>query len=84
MLSRRPLAEGHDLHRQRELGAEHGRQLRLVDDDDLAPAGLGHDLLVQQGAPAAFDEVELRVDLVGPVDGDVDDGMVGERRERDA
>src|SRR4051812_2744009 len=38
------------------------------------------------GAPpaVALDEIELRIDLVRPVDADVDEARLGERHERDA
>ena len=67
-------AEGDDLDGQAVKGAELRRHLRFVDHDDFALAGLGHDFLVEQGAAAAFDQIEARVDLVGPVDGQIDDG----------
>ena len=67
-------AEGDDLDGQAVKGAELRRHLGFVDHDDFALAGLGHDFLVEQGAAAAFDQIEARVDLVGPVDGHIDDG----------
>ena len=73
-------AELHDLHGHRVLGAPEARdQLGLVDDaDKLVRDELDH-LLAQEGASAALDEVELRVDLVGAVDGEVEarDGVEG-------
>ena len=59
-------------------------QLRLVDDhDELLGAHLHH-LLAQQRAAAALDQVEVRVDLVRAVDGDVEAAELVERRQRDA
>ena len=42
---------------------------------------MGHDFLAQQGAPAALDTVDRRVDLVGAVDGQVEPaiGPLGDR-----
>jgi hypothetical protein len=40
---------------------------------------LRHDFLAEEGAPAPFNDVEVRVGLVGAVDGDVDHGMGIER-----
>jgi hypothetical protein len=53
-------------------GAQHIGELGLVHDDNLAAAYLGNDLLTQQSAAAALDKVELRVNLVGAVYGQVD------------
>jgi hypothetical protein len=59
-------------------------QLRLVDDhDELLGAHLHH-LLAQQRAAAALDQVEVRVDLVGAVDGHVQVRVFVERGQRDA
>ena len=59
-------------------------ELGVIHDDDLAQARLGDDLLAEERSPAALDEVEVGVDLVGAVDREIDDGMLGQRRERDA
>ncbi len=67
-------AEGDDFDGQAVKGAELRRHLGFVDHDDFALAGLGHDFLVEQGAAAALDQIEAGVDLVGPVDGHIDDG----------
>ena len=64
-------SERDDLDRQRPVGAKHRRQLCFIDDDDLPATGLGHDLLVEQRPSTAFDEVQVRIDLVGAVDGQV-------------
>ena len=50
------------------------RHFGFIDDDDFALAGLRDDFLVEQGATAALDEIELRIDLVGSVDGEIDGG----------
>ena len=58
-------------------------QLGLVDDDDEL---LGHHLdhlLAEESAAAALDEGEVGVDLVGTVDGDVEDGLLVEGAEGD-
>lgn len=77
-------AELDNLHGHRVLGpAQAGDQLRLVDDADKPVRDQLDHLLAQQRAAAALDEVELRVDLVGAVDGEVEarDGV--ERGEGD-
>ncbi len=63
-------AEGHHLHRQRE-----GPQLRdllggIGDHDHLVRRGR-HDLFLQQRAAAALDQVQMRVEFIGAVDGQV-------------
>lgn len=78
-------AELDHLHRHGEAGAaEAGDELGVVDDDDeLVGGGLDH-LLAEEGAAAALDEVEVGVDLVGAVDGEVDVGVGVEGGEGDA
>ena len=66
-------AERDHLDRQTVEGAELRRHFGFVDHDDFALAGLRDDFFMEQGATAAFDQVELRIDLVGAVDGQVDD-----------
>ena len=79
-----PPRELHDLDGQRVLAPEARRELGRIDDDDLAQARLRDDLLAEQRTAAALDQVELGVDLVRAVDRQVDDGVLGQRRERDA
>lgn len=67
----RASAEVKHLPRQLPVRAEPGRQLARTHDDDLAAAGLRHDLLTQQRA-AAFNQVPRRVHLGGTIDGEID------------
>ena len=63
---------------KRVLGAEPVGHFRFVDHDDFAARGLRDDFLVEKRTSSAFDQVELRIDLVRAVDGDVDgDGTLG-------
>ena len=84
--ARRREPEVDDLDGEREARAEALGALRRVDDDHLACARLRDELLAEQRAATALDEVELRVDLVGAVDRDVDlpRHVVGEQRDPDA
>lgn len=78
-------AKRNNLHGDGEAArAEAGHQLGLVDDDDKAAAGTFHHLLTEQGPAAALHEVEGRVYLVGPVDGEVHHGVGVEVGEGDA
>ena len=63
--------EWDDLHRQRPVSAEGRGQLTLVHDNDLPEAGLGYDLLVEQRTTATLDQIQLGIDLVGTIDGQV-------------
>mmetsp|Transcript_21149 Transcript_21149/g.60663 ORF Transcript_21149/g.60663 Transcript_21149/m.60663 type:complete len:275 (+) Transcript_21149:2000-2824(+) len=77
------VAEGGDLHGDGEAGAKAVGQLRLVNNNnELVGADLDH-LLAEEGAAAALDKVEVGVDLVGTVDGDVELGMGVEGDEGD-
>jgi hypothetical protein len=76
-------AEADDLDRQRE-GAEAGDHLAVVGDHRHAVTRRGDDLLLQERRPAALDQVQPRVDLVGPVDGEVDPLDLVEPAERHA
>ena len=64
-------------------GAELRGHFGFVDDDDFALAGLGDDFFVKEGTAAAFDEIEVRVDFIGTVDGEVDGGgaLIVDERE---
>ena len=78
-------AEGYDLDRHRRLAPQAIDQLGAVDDDGKPPAGGRDDLLAQQGAAQPLDQVQrAALDLIGAVDGEIDLGMLGEGRERNA
>ena len=62
--------EGQDLDRH-HARAQPLDQLALIGDDHKAVRGDGDELLAHQRAAAALEEVELGVDLVGPVHGQV-------------
>src|SRR3712207_8702288 len=64
-------AEAHDLDREPERLAEPPDALALLGYDHEAARGGHDDLLAQQRGPAALDEPEPRVDLVGAVDREV-------------
>jgi hypothetical protein len=53
------------------MNAQLGRQFTFVNDNDVAAAGLGNYFFSEQRPAAAFDQIQLRIDLVGPVDCDV-------------
>ena len=78
-------AELNHLHRHGEAAAtEAVHELRVVDDDnELIGSGLHH-LLAEEGTAAAFDKIEVGIDLVGAVDGEIEAGIVVEDREGDA
>ena len=67
--------EGDDLDGQGE-GAEGLHHLGGVGDDETPRGRLPHQLLAQQGGPAALDQGEAGPDLVGAVHGQVDAGRV--------
>lgn len=50
-------------------------KLGLINNDNKLLARALHHLLPQEGAAATLDEVEKRVNLVGAVDGQIDDGV---------
>ena len=64
-------SEGHDLDRQRTPGAQHRRELAVVGHDHDPAAGLGDDLLPQEGTAPTLDQIQGGIDLVGAIDGDV-------------
>jgi len=80
----RPPPEFDHLHRKAVAGAESLRALGRIDHDDLTAAGLGHDLLSQQRPAPALDQVEGRVDLVGPIDREINDGVPFQAGDGDA
>ena len=61
-----------------------GTSLVEFGDDDHALRGGGDDLLPQQRAAAALDQIELGIDFVGPVDGQIEFRNVVESSERNA
>ena len=75
--------EGHDLDGQPVVASQHGHQLLGPHQDDLALGCDRHDALAHQRPAIALDEVEPRVDLVGPVDRQLRRDLV-EPGQRDA
>jgi hypothetical protein len=77
--------EGDDFHRDCSLCTEPIYKLGSVNNDCEAVACGGNDLLTQQGATQSFDQIKSALlDLVRPVDCEVDLSMFGERSKRDA
>src|SRR5581483_6959403 len=76
--------EGDDLDRQLPARAEHVDELLVADEHDAAAGRGGDDLLADECATPALDEVQARIDLVGAVERGRDLVDVGEARERDA
>ena len=77
--------EGHDLDRNRCARTQPIYELLPVRDDREPPARGGDDLLAQQGAAKAFDQIERAAfHLVRPVDRQIELPMLGEGRERNA
>lgn len=76
-------AEQVHFHRQRK-GAQGLDVLGGVGNHDHAVACDRDDLLAQQRGTAALDEAQASIDLVGPVDGEIEFGQVFEGGERDA
>src|SRR3989454_4595335 len=70
-----PPAEGererHDLHREPATSAESLDQLVGGHEDDLPPGRRGDDPFPHERSAIALDEVQLPIDLVGAVDGEV-------------
>ncbi len=60
-------AEPHDLDRQRATFAEVPHELVVLDHDEQPGGGAGQQLLAQERAAAALEQVEPGVDLVGAV-----------------
>jgi hypothetical protein len=75
--------EGYDFDGNGET-PEHRDLLAGVGDDDEHARGGGDNFFIEESATAAFDEIELRVELIGTVDGDVDLLDFVEVRERNA
>ncbi len=69
---RRGVAEAHHLDGHAPRGAESGDQLAFVDEQHRLACGGHHDLLTREHPATALDHVESRVDLVGPVDTEID------------
>src|SRR5262249_60501274 len=64
--------ERQDLDRKTAAAAESVDELLGGHEDDLTPRGSRDDALAHQGGAVALDEVEVGVDLIGTVDGEVD------------
>src|SRR6185436_8570008 len=64
--------ERQDLDRKAAAAAESVDELLGGHEDDLTPRGSRDDALAHQGGAVAFDEVEVGVNLVRTVDGEVD------------
>ena len=75
--------EGDDFDGDGE-AAEHGDLFAGVGDDDEFLGGRRDDFFVEERAAAAFDEIELRIEFVGAVDGHVNMLDFVETGERDA
>src|SRR5579871_2653332 len=52
--------------------AEDWGEFRIIDGDNLATGGLGDYLFAKERAAAAFNKVQIRIDLVGTVDGEIE------------
>ena len=65
-------AELYHFHRNRCALAEPTHELRLVHDDNERGRCAFDDLLPEQSATQALDQIELRIDLVGAVDGEIE------------
>src|SRR5690606_13643727 len=66
------MAEGKDLDGNRPALAQSLAELALVDDHDVVPRGLVHQLFPGVAAAPALDQIEARAHLVRAVDADVD------------
>ena len=64
--------ERQHLDRQWKRIAQQGHSFRLIYDNDPVTGVGRYDFLSQESATAAFDEIELRVDLIGAIDRDID------------
>jgi hypothetical protein len=63
---------------------EDRHQLFRSDQHDEQLGGGGDDFLADQSAAVALDELELRIDFVGAIEGNFQFGHVGEGCQRDA
>ena len=68
----RPPAERAHFNRKNVQRPQAVRQLAVVHHDDLAIGGLRDNLLMKERTASALDQVELRINLVGAIDGDID------------
>jgi hypothetical protein len=75
--------KGNDLDGQRKF-AEDGNKFCGVRNHYHFLRGGRDYLLAQQRAAAAFDQAQMRIEFIGAVDGDIDDGMLVERGQRNA
>ena len=63
--------EGHHLDRYRPTFSKLRRKLGVIHDNDLIRCGLSHHLFAKQRASAPFDNVELSIHLIGPINSKV-------------
>mmetsp|Transcript_110554 Transcript_110554/g.191615 ORF Transcript_110554/g.191615 Transcript_110554/m.191615 type:complete len:379 (+) Transcript_110554:873-2009(+) len=78
------MAEGSDLHRQRETRAQTLAELGFVDDADEFVAHNFHHLLPQQSTTTTLHQIPVGVHLVSAIDGNIDVGLLVQRAQRDA
>ena len=79
-----PRSERDDFHRDRFVSSQSGRELRLVDSDDLLVAGQADDLLAQHRRTPTLDHVAVRCYLVGAIESQVDDRMLLQGGQRNS
>lgn len=73
-----------DFDEDRKVGAEAGDDFFFADDDDEFFGDGGDDFFAGEVAAAAFGEVEVGIDFIGAIDGDVDGFGLFEGGEGDA
>src|SRR5213080_4318904 len=76
--------ERHYLDRQRHRMTQDRSPLRVIHDDDELPSRDRHDLFSQERTAAALDEIELRINLIGAVDRQVDRPGILSLKQRNA
>ncbi len=76
-------SEGNHFDGNRETAEHRDLFAGICDDDEFFGGGCDH-FFVEERAAAAFDEIEMRIEFVGAVDGDVDLLDFVEVGERDA
>ena len=76
--------ELNDLHRERGSLPQPAYDLGLIRDDDHTESGLGHHFLAKQRTTQALDEVDGGIDLVGTIDGEVQNRVGGQRSQRNS
>ena len=75
--------ERNDFNRKWKFSEKRDGFGRVGDNDHFLCDG-SNDFFAEEGAASPLDQVELGIDLVGAVDGDINFGMVVERSQRDA